>query len=81
MRGSRPAWRSKPRAVHDPGKILLDVALAVPQNADCLADVGILWDESGVFGPVGLRSDGFPSRRRSRRVWAEGPHGDPQRTF
>lgn len=32
-------WR-KSRAVHDPGKILLDVALAVVLGGDCLADVG-----------------------------------------
>ena len=44
-------WR-KPRAVHDPGKILLDVALAVALGGDCLADVGILRAEPGVFGPV-----------------------------
>jgi hypothetical protein len=31
-------WR-KPRAVHDPGKVLLDVALAVASGGDCLADV------------------------------------------
>ncbi|MBL1101785.1 transposase, partial [Streptomyces coffeae] len=34
-------WR-KPRAVHDPGKILLDVALATALGGDCLADVGLL---------------------------------------
>jgi hypothetical protein len=28
-------WR-KPRAVHDPGKMLLDVALAVALGGDCL---------------------------------------------
>jgi hypothetical protein len=44
-------WR-KPRAVHDPGKILLDVALAVALGGDCLADVGILRAEPAVFGPV-----------------------------
>ncbi|MGW0084849.1 transposase [Streptomyces sp. NPDC003393] len=44
-------WR-KPRAVHDPGKILLDVALAVALGGDCLADVGMLRAESAVFGPV-----------------------------
>ncbi len=32
-------WR-KPRAVHYPGKILLDLALAVAVGGDCLADVG-----------------------------------------
>src|SRR3954454_25146624 len=44
-------WR-KPRAVHDPGKILLDVALAVALGGDCLADVAMLRSESAVFGPV-----------------------------
>jgi hypothetical protein len=40
-------WR-KARAVHDPGKILLDVAL----GGDCLADVALLRAEPTVFGPV-----------------------------
>ncbi|MFG2504218.1 IS1380 family transposase [Streptomyces rubiginosohelvolus] len=44
-------WR-KPRAVHDPGKILLDVALAVALGGDCLADVAMLRAEPGVFGSV-----------------------------
>ena len=44
-------WR-KPRAVHDPGKILLDVALAVALGGDCLADAAMLRAESAVFGPV-----------------------------
>ncbi|CAL9597841.1 IS1380 family transposase ISStsp3 [Streptomyces sp. enrichment culture] len=44
-------WR-KPRAVHDPAKVLLDVALAVALGGDCLADVGVLRAEPAVFGPV-----------------------------
>ncbi|MFI7021079.1 IS1380 family transposase [Streptomyces sp. NPDC050164] len=44
-------WQ-RPRAVHDPGKILLDVALAVALGGDCLADVGMLRAEPAVFGPV-----------------------------
>ncbi|MEV6994313.1 IS1380 family transposase [Streptomyces sp. NPDC093228] len=40
-------WR-KPRAVHDPGKALLAVAL----GGDCLADVAMLRCEPPVFGPV-----------------------------
>jgi hypothetical protein len=44
-------WR-KPRAVHDPGKVLLDVALAVALGGDCLADVAMLRAEPDVFGPV-----------------------------
>lgn len=39
----------KARAVHDPGKILLDVALAVALGGDCLADVAMLL---AVFGPA-----------------------------
>ncbi|WP_329202778.1 MULTISPECIES: IS1380 family transposase [unclassified Streptomyces] len=45
------SWR-RPRAVHDPGKVLLDVALAVALGGDCLADVGMLRAEPAVFGPV-----------------------------
>ncbi|MEU8589389.1 IS1380 family transposase [Streptomyces sp. NPDC048664] len=44
-------WR-KLRAVHDPGKVLLDLALAVALGGDCLADVAILRCEPAVFGPV-----------------------------
>jgi hypothetical protein len=44
-------WR-KARAVHDPGKILLDVALAVALGGDCLADVAMLRAEPTVFGSV-----------------------------
>jgi hypothetical protein len=44
-------WR-KPRAVHDPGKVLLDLALAVALGGDCLSDIGMLRAEPAVFGPV-----------------------------
>ncbi|MFE7313066.1 transposase [Streptomyces sp. NPDC057555] len=44
-------WR-KPRAVHAPGKVLLDVALATALGGDCLADVATLRAEPDVFGPV-----------------------------
>ncbi|MFC8365823.1 IS1380 family transposase [Streptomyces griseorubiginosus] len=43
-------WR-RPRAVHDPGKMLVD-ALAVALGSDCLADVAMLRAEPGVFGLV-----------------------------
>src|SRR3954452_23210163 len=45
-------WR-KPRAVHDPGKALLDIALAVALGGDCLADVAMLRCEPALFGAVG----------------------------
>lgn len=44
-------WR-KQRPVHDPGKILLDVALAVALGGDCLADVALLRAGPAVFGTV-----------------------------
>ncbi|NEA15552.1 IS1380 family transposase, partial [Streptomyces halstedii] len=51
MSAALAPWR-KPRAVHDPGKNLLDLALAVAMGGDCLADVGMLRAEPAVFGPV-----------------------------
>jgi len=44
-------WR-KPAAVHDPAKVLLDVALTLALGGDCLADVNLLRGEPGVFGRV-----------------------------
>ena len=44
-------WRL-PGAVHDPGKIMLDLAIALALGGDCLSDIGILRAEPGVFGPV-----------------------------
>lgn len=49
--GALAPWR-RPRAVHDPGKIVLDVALAVALGGDCLADAGMLRAEPAVFGQV-----------------------------
>lgn len=44
-------WR-KPRAVHDPGKALIDVAIALAAGGDCPADVAVLRAGSQLFGPV-----------------------------
>ena len=44
-------WRSA-RASHDPGKVLLDVALAVALGGDCLADVAAVRSQPQVFGAV-----------------------------
>ncbi|AOR36019.1 hypothetical protein BFF78_37645 [Streptomyces fodineus] len=38
--------------MHDPGKILLDVALTEALGGYCLVDVAMLRSEPGVFGPV-----------------------------
>ncbi len=44
-------WR-KPLAVHDPGKILCDLALTLALGGDCLADLAQLRDEPGLYGRV-----------------------------
>ena len=44
-------WRAE-RAVHDPGKVLLDVATAVALGGDCLADVAAVRAQPVLFGPV-----------------------------
>ena len=44
-------WR-KPHAVHDPAKVVLDLAVTLALGGDCLADIALLRSEPGVFGPV-----------------------------
>jgi hypothetical protein len=53
-RGLRDAlgrWRG-PRAVHDPGKIIADLAVAVALGGDCLADLAVLRAQPELSGPV-----------------------------
>jgi hypothetical protein len=56
-------WRPG-RAVHDPGKIVADLAVAVALGGGCLADVGLLRAEPDLFGPVA--SDPVVSRLVTR---------------
>ena len=51
MSASLAPWR-KPLAVHDPAKVVLDLALSLAVGGDCLADVAVLRAEPGVFGAV-----------------------------
>jgi hypothetical protein len=44
-------WRA-PRAVHDPGKIVADLAAAVVLGGDCLADIAVLREQPELAGPV-----------------------------
>jgi hypothetical protein len=44
-------WR-KPLARHDPGKVLLDLAISLAMGGDCLADIAQLRAHPQVFGPV-----------------------------
>src|SRR3954470_5445161 len=44
-------WR-RPLARHDPGKVLLDLAMSLAIGGDCLADIAQLRAAREVFGPV-----------------------------
>jgi hypothetical protein len=46
------AWWRKPMAIHDPGKVITDLAIALALGGDCLADVALLRAEPAVFGRV-----------------------------
>ena len=45
------AWR-RPGSVHDPGKIILDLAVCVALGGRCLSDLSLLRCDKEVFGPV-----------------------------
>jgi hypothetical protein len=42
----------RPRAVHDPGRTLVDLAVAVADGAECISDIAVLADQAALFGPV-----------------------------
>lgn len=44
-------WR-KPLAHHDPGKIILDLAVSLALGGDCLSDIATLREHRSVFGTV-----------------------------
>ena len=44
-------WRPR-LAVHDPAKVLLDLAVGLAVGGDCLADIALLRSQPGVFGLV-----------------------------
>ena len=44
-------WRGS-GAVHDPGKIVQDLASAIALGGDCLADIAVVRAQSDLFGPV-----------------------------
>ncbi|WP_182878256.1 transposase [Microbispora sp. H10670] len=44
-------WRPA-RALHDPGKVITDLALTLALGGDCLADIAMLRTQPELFGPV-----------------------------
>jgi hypothetical protein len=56
-------WRA-PRATHDPGKIITDLAVTLAMGGDCVADIAVLRAEPGLHGLVA--SDPVVSRLVTR---------------
>jgi hypothetical protein len=69
LSGALTRWRA-PRAVHDPGKILSDLAMTLALGGDCLADAAVLRAQPELAGPVA--SDPVISRLITTLA-AEGP--------
>ncbi len=59
MSAALSGWR-KPLAVHDPAKVVLDLAVTMALGGDCLADIALLRSEPGLYGSVA--SDATVSR-------------------
>jgi hypothetical protein len=50
--GEELAGLRKPRARHDPGRVLVDMAVAVADGATTISDVAVLADQGALFGAV-----------------------------
>lgn len=59
MSAALAQWRA-PRTVHDPAKVLTDVAIAVALGGDCAADIAVVRAQPELFGAVA--SDATVSR-------------------
>jgi hypothetical protein len=59
MSAALSGWR-KPLAVHDPAKVILDLAVTLALGGECLADIALLRSEPGLYGRVA--SDATVSR-------------------
>ncbi|MEV8639476.1 IS1380 family transposase, partial [Streptosporangium sp. NPDC051023] len=44
-------WRPA-RAIHDPGKVITDLALTLALGGDCLADIALVRSQPDLFGPT-----------------------------
>ena len=46
------AGRAAPQIVHDPGRVLVDVAVMLADGGECISGIAMLADQREVFGPV-----------------------------
>ena len=42
----------RPRSRHDPGQVLVALAVAVADGAESISDIAVLADQAELFGPV-----------------------------
>ncbi len=72
-------WR-KPLASHDPGKIVLDLAVTLALGGDCLADIAQLRNHPEGLRPGSLRPGRLtPGRRRPESTRSD-QHRTPHRS-
>jgi hypothetical protein len=60
-----------PQTVHDPGRVLADLAVAIGDGAECISDIATLVDQPGLFGPVASDSTVWQLLERWTRVGFE----------
>lgn len=46
------ASRTAPQTAHDPGRVLVDLAVSIADGGECISDIATLTDQGAVFGPV-----------------------------
>ena len=47
------------RSAHDPGRVVRDLAVAIADGGDCLADLRAVRDQESLFGPVASDATAF----------------------
>ena len=59
----------RPRARHDPGRVLVDMAVAVADGASTISDVAVLADQAALFGAVASDSTCWRLLDQLDRPW------------
>ena len=85
-RGEPGAGRGARRTPgHDPGRVLVDLAIAIADGAETISDIAVLADQPALFGPVASDSTCWrlldvlatvgSAPWRVRPIWRAGPRG------
>jgi hypothetical protein len=68
------SWRGA-EGIHDPGKIVADLAAALALGGDCLADIAVLPEQSRPGRAGGVRPGGVPAGEDTDGGRADGAGG------